>query len=116
MARLFGLAGLVLLALAGLGETGPVERHGTVTCGASATEIRGAVTNRDGLFIYNNDASTTIYHGQHASNEGRDLTTTNGTPLPAGQAFAFERGEMTGAYHCITTGASLNLRWKETYK
>ena len=115
MRRLF--SALLALALAfawpSLASASDIELHGTVTCTDVATEIRPSIPNRAGLFIYSNGA-TVLYHGQHTTTN--TLTSGNGTPLKQDGTFAFEAGEMTGAYHCITASGTTDVRWKETFR
>lgn len=113
LSRLLLAAALLLVGVPAFGATG--EKHGTIPCAETATEIRAEVSNRNGLLLYNN-GTVTIFHGQHNAAENRTLTAANGTPLLAGQIFIFEGGEMTGAYHCIVSSGSADLRWKETFK
>ena len=109
---------LIIAALAmpiGAGASN-IERHGTISCATTATEIVPERLGRRGLLIVNSDASVTLYHGQHVSATDRPLTVANGTPLVAGGNFVFNDAEMTGAYHCIVSTGTVDLRFKETYK
>ena len=111
------LAGALALALIlrsmWIAEAGELSQHGTVTCATTATLIRGANSSRRSLIIVYTTAATTIYVGASAPST---LTTSNGIPLAGGASKSFSGGDgYTGAYSCITTSGTVDLRWEESY-
>ena len=92
-----------------------IERHGTITCADTATQIVPAHPGRRSLYLFLVGA-TTVFLGQHVSATDRPLTAANGRQLAQNGTFAFENGEMRGAFHCITSSGSSDLRWTETYQ
>ena len=82
-----------------------------VTVTTNATALCTAKTSRKAILISNNDASAVLYIGASSG-----VTTSTGTPIPAGQSFS-DSGEYcyTGIWYGIVASSTLNARVLDQY-
>ena len=97
-------------------DAGRVVRHGTISCDttASGVLIVAANENRSApLYIFNTDATAAVFTGSGIPDaltaaNGVELRPRTGRPVADGG-----RGVYTGAYRCITSAGSVDLRYEE---